>query len=64
MPNIITHTLFAEEVQKLLDNENLKNRRQLFAVGLSVFSQGDPCLLLEENTSAQNGGQTAFRPRQ
>ena len=33
MPNIITHTLFAEEVQKLLDNENLKNRRQLFAVG-------------------------------
>lgn len=33
MPNIITHTLFAEEVQKLLDNENFKLRRQLFAVG-------------------------------
>lgn len=33
MPNIITHTLFAEDVQKLLDNENFKNRRQLFNVG-------------------------------
>lgn len=33
MPNIITHTLFADDVQNLLDNESLKNRKKLFAAG-------------------------------
>lgn len=35
MPNIITHTLFAEDMLKLLDEEMLNDRKQLFEIGSS-----------------------------
>lgn len=51
MPNIITHTLFADDVQDLLDNESLKSRRKLFAAG----SNGPDFLFFHNISPATSG---------